>query len=136
MTRGELTKLVPPLVFLLSAAVFLYLIWHESHGFWDLVRKAWEDEWKGQARIAKCNRSGTIMLLSVTVLVFTISLAHAFLRPESLPTTIVLALVTIILFAISAWFLTNSLRALADLERSKLFMGGKRADRPNPEHGS
>ncbi len=67
------------------------------------------------------------MLLSVTVLVFTISLAHAFFMRESLPTTIVLALVTVTMFTISVWFLANSLRALADVEQSKQLLRREKA---------
>lgn len=98
---------------------------HSVGEFWELIRVAWSDEWRGRERAAKCNRGGTIIVFTVTLIIFLTQEAHALLGGERQGPALVISL-----FISGVAFLLISLLTLANLEKQKMLLDRRRRTRP------
>lgn len=119
--RHLLSILLPPLILLGVVLLILREARHTIVEFLGLIRAAWADEWSGKERVAKCNRGGTIIGFSFTIVFFVIQQAHALLGSQHESTSSV-----IWLFIGCMAFLVISLLVLASLEKHKMLHDSRR----------
>jgi hypothetical protein len=120
----QLLRLFALLIFLGAALLLLREVRHSIAGFWELIRTAWADEWRGKERAARCNRGGTIIIFTVTLIIFLTQQAHSLLNGEHQGGSTV-----IWLFISGVAFLTISLLVLANLEKQKMLLDRRRRPR-------
>jgi hypothetical protein len=113
------------LLFLGAVLFLLREVRHSIAGFWELISAAWADEWRGKERAAKCNRGGTIIIFTASLIIFLTQQAHSLLNGEHQSSSAV-----IWLFISGVAFLMISLLVLANLEKQKMLLDRRRRPRP------